>query len=248
MISPKDARYRKRFYREELQSKGLVSFSVMVGETDLLILARDNLYDVALETVRQVRSEIEEYIGRFPKFLSSLEPLNPDPDAAPVIVAMCETGKKVGVGPMAAVAGAVSQRVGEKLVEFSEEVIIENGGDLFLKITEERTVGCYAGEESPFRSRIGLKILPEHTPIGICTSSGVIGHSLSFGKADAAVAIAPNPVLADAAATALGNRLLRPGDVQSALDWSRGIDGLVGAVAMIGDTLGAWGSLELVRT
>jgi ApbE superfamily uncharacterized protein (UPF0280 family) len=160
---------------------------------------------------------------------------------------MIEAGRQTGVGPMAAVAGAVAEYVGRELLTFSPEIIVENGGDIFLKILRQRTVGIYAGD-SPLTGKIGLEINPRETPLGVCTSSGTVGHSLSFGKADAAVIIAASATLADAAATAIGNRVNRPEDVAGAIQFGKGINGLKGIVIIIGESVGAWGDVKLCET
>jgi ApbE superfamily uncharacterized protein (UPF0280 family) len=147
---------------------------------------------------------------------------------------------------MASVAGAVAEEAGKELLEYSPEVIVENGGDIFMKTVRERLVGVYAGD-SPFTGRIALKIEPGDTPLGIATSSGTVGHSLSFGKADAAMILAESAYLADAAATALGNRVKKAGDIQQALDWAQKVPGLLGALVIIGKDMGAWGRIELVE-
>ena len=116
-----------------------------------------------------------------------------------------EAADKVDVGPMAAVAGAIAEHVGKELLPFSREVIVENGGDIFLRIIKARSIGVYAGETSPFSGKIGLEISPEQTPLGICASSGTVGHSLSFGGSDACIVLSHSTALADAAATAIAN-------------------------------------------
>jgi ApbE superfamily uncharacterized protein (UPF0280 family) len=160
---------------------------------------------------------------------------------------MMEAGQKAGVGPMAAVAGAVAEYVGRELLDFSPEIIVENGGDIFLSIDRPRTVGIYAGG-SPLTGKLGLEISPRDTPLGVCTSSGTVGHSLSFGKADAVVVLAASVSLADAAATAVGNRVINPDDVQSAIDFAGRIEGLKGLVIIIGKNVGAWGDVKLCET
>ena len=84
-------------------------------------------------------------------------------------------------------------------------------------------------------------------PRAVCTSSGTIGHSLSLGVADAVCVVSESCPLADAAATAIGNRVEGAGDIQGAIDWGRGISGVDGIVVVIGDKMGAWGGVELVR-
>ena len=147
---------------------------------------------------------------------------------------------------MAAVAGAFAEFVGRELLRISPEVIVENGGDIFLKTGKTRLVGVYAGE-SPYTGKIALKVEPADTPLGICTSSGTVGHSLSFGKADAVIVLSPSTSLADAAATAIGNIVQTADDVQKALDFARGVAGLLGVAVIINDKMGVWGKINLVR-
>jgi hypothetical protein len=148
---------------------------------------------------------------------------------------------------MAAVAGAVAEFVGRELLEFSPEIIVENGGDIFLKINRKRIVGIYAGD-SPLTGKLGLEINPQDTPLGVCTSSGTVGHSLSFGKADAVVVMAGSATLADAAATAICNKVKKPDDINGAIEIGRNIAGLKGIVIIIGSSIGVWGDVKLCET
>ena len=242
----KDA-YQPRIYRRLVEGKDLVSFTVTVKETDLFIRAASNLQRKARRIVLKYRGQLERYIESNPEFLTSLKPLVTSPDAPRIAVEMIEAGQKTGVGPMAAVAGAIAEHVGRELLEFSPEIIVENGGDIFLKISRKRTVGIYAGD-SPLTGKIGLEISPQDTPLGVCTSSGTVGHSLSYGKADAVVVLAGSAALADAAATAIGNRVNQPDDVQSAIDFGQDIRGLKGIMIIIGTSVGAWGDVKLCET
>jgi ApbE superfamily uncharacterized protein (UPF0280 family) len=147
---------------------------------------------------------------------------------------------------MAAVAGAVAQFVSKDLLPLSEELIVENGGDLYLVTSKERTIGIYAGS-SPLSLKIGIRVGPEETPLGICTSSGTVGPSLSFGKADAICILSKSASLADAAATAVGNIVREKKDVEAGLEKAKEIAGILGAVIIVGNTVGAWGDLNLVR-
>ena len=239
--------YQPRTYRHWIEGKDLVSFTVTVKETDLYIRATANLERKAHRLVLKYRYQLESYIKRNPDFQKSLVPL-PVPARAPGIVReMSGAAQAAGVGPMAAVAGAVAECVGRELLTFSPEVIVENGGDIFLKILRKRTVGIYAGD-SPLTGKIGLEIEARDTPLGVCTSSGTVGHSLSYGKSDAVVIVAPSTALADAAATAIGNRVSQPADIDKALEFGRGIAGLKGIVIIIGQSVGAWGDIKLCET
>jgi len=124
---------------------------------------------------------------------------------------------------------------------------VENGGDIFLKSLEKRIIGIYAGK-SPLTGKIGLEIDGEDTPLGICTSSGTVGHSLSFGKADAVVALSKSATLADAAATAIGNLILQPDDIPSGIEFAQGIEGLKGLLIIKDDKIGLWGKVKICQT
>lgn len=239
--------YQPRTYRHWIEGKDLVSFNVTIKETDLYIRATANLQKKAQRLVLKYRKQLEQYIEKNPDFLQSLKPL-PIPAKVPrIVLDMLEAGQKANVGPMAAVAGAIAEYVGRELLEFSPEIIAENGGDIFLKIIHKRVVGIYAGD-SPLTGKIGLEINPETTPLGICTSSGMVGHSLSFGKADAVVVTARLAALADAAATAICNQVKTPEDTNKAIEVGRNIVGLKGIIIIIGSNIGVWGDIKLCET
>jgi len=236
--------YEPRTYRHWVKDEGLISFNVAVKETDLYIRASSNLHRKAYKLVLKYRRMLEEYIKRNPAFLTSLEPLTVGRDAPRIVQEMARSTSRVGVGPMASVAGAIAEFVGYELLALSPEIIIENGGDIFLKSLRSRIIGIYAGK-SPLTGRIGLEISGEETPLGICTSSGTVGHSLSYGKADAVIVLSPSTILADAAATAIGNLIIQPGDIPNGIELAKGIDGLRGVIIIKDDRMGLWGEVKL---
>ncbi len=234
-----------RTYRTRMARAGLVGFRVAVRETDLQILAARDFTRKVRDVVIQERRHLEDYIAGHPEFLSALLPWPDDPYAPPVVREMIAAGARAGVGPMAAVAGALAERVGRALTPMSPEVIVENGGDIFMQVSTPATVALFAGK-SPLSHRVGLKIDPAWAPLGVCTSSGTVGHSLSFGRADAACVLASSAALADALATGLGNRVPDAGAIASALEWLETVPEAWGAVVIVGDKLGACGRVELV--
>ncbi len=238
--------YEVRAYRDLLQSADLTAFTVVVKETDLFILARSDLRELALETVINHRHKLESFIEKYPEFRVSLTPVSIPLGAPEVVRMMAEAGEAANVGPMAAVAGAFSELVGRALLERSPEVVVENGGDIFISTLRERTVAFFAGD-SPLSGKVGIRISPQDSPLGVCTSSGKVGPSLSLGVAHAACITAKSASLADAAATAAGNAVKAEGDVEAGLGVAGGIPGVLGAVIISGDKLGAWGQVELVR-
>ncbi len=239
--------YQIKKYRSKIKTDDLVNFRVLVKETDLLVRAESDLTDIATNQVLRYRKFLEDYIKYDSEFQETLEPYENTPAAAPRIVnEMIRAGNYVNVGPMAAVAGAISEYVGIKLLEFSDQVIVENGGDIFIKTERPRLIGLYAGS-SPFTHKVGLMIAPESTPLGVCTSSGTVGHSRSFGKADAVVVTARSALYADAAATAIGNLVQTPRDFETAVDFAKNHPLLDGVVIIKDDKMTVWGNIQLEK-
>jgi uncharacterized protein len=240
------ASYRHRCYRQLLDSGGLVPFEVKIRETDLHILATEDRREQALQLVLQLRNQLEAYIAGHPEFLTSLRPLPMDPLAPSVAKAMAAGAAAAGVGPMAAVAGAIAEFVGRGLLAAGiGEIMVENGGDIFLKRDRECLISVFAGA-SPLSHKVGIQIPRQQLPLGICTSSGTVGHSFSFGQADAVTVLAASVPLADAAATRLGNEIKMEGDIEGALALARTIPGVLGVLVVKGRHLGAWGDLHLI--
>jgi ApbE superfamily uncharacterized protein (UPF0280 family) len=236
---------QQRSYRNAIQGSRLVHFQVTVKETDLMVSATALLESAARELILLHRGYLETYIDQNPDFLTTLRPWRISGPAPAIVREMSLAGEKAGVGPMAAVAGAISEAVGRGLLQVSDEVIVENGGDTFLKTRLPVIVGIYAGN-SPLSLKIGLKVDSTTRPVSLCTSSGTVGHSLSFGRADAVCVMSDSCALADAAATAVGNRVKTAGDIASAIHFGKSIPGVSGLVVIIGKDMGLWGSLEVI--
>lgn len=235
--------YADRSYRALHAAKDLAYFRVGIGETDLHIGARKPLSREALKLIASARKLVEEEIAIRPRFRSSLEPISEHGTEPPLILRMLRAGRLAGVGPMAAVAGAIAEDVGRGLLADSPEIIVENGGDIFLCGSRERSIEIYAGQ-SPLSGLLALAVTPAEG-LGVCTSSGTLGHSLSFGCADAAVIVSRDCALADAAATRLGNLIRSADDAEPALETICAVEGVIGALAVVGDRLAVKGELEL---
>lgn len=235
-----------RFYRyQHRKPQGWESFRVKHRETDLWIRARMNLEKEAMEAVLNCRLQLERYIATREDFLHSLVPLPDDPFAPPLVRRMLDAAIRAEVGPMASVAGAIAEAVGVSLERFSDSVIVENGGDCYLNMHQETTIGIFAGPDSPFTGKIALRLGPERFPLGVCTSSATVGPSLSFGKADAVTVISRNTALADAAATRLGNMVKTTADIDKALALAPAIPSVEAVLIVIKDRIGLWGNVEV---
>ncbi|MFC1978695.1 UPF0280 family protein [Chloroflexota bacterium] len=236
--------FEPRTYRHWIRGADLVPTVVAVKETDLYIRAQKILEEEAKASILKFRAYLEEYIENNPQFLVAINPIEVTDDAPDIVIEMAQVARKCGVGPMAAVAGAIAEYVGKDLLVYSGEIMVENGGDLFLKVLKKRKVGIYAGD-SPLSGKLALEIWPEETPMGMCTSSGTVGHSLSYGKADAVIAVSASTALADAVATAIGNMVKDACDINKAIDFAMSVDGLDGIVVIKGRDMGVWGKIRL---
>ncbi len=241
----------RRTYRHglALDRNRFTAFEVTVKETDLRVFVSPRAYSADLpavvsDLVWRQRRLIEDYCTGAPLFRTTLDPYLLEGPAPGPVLAMIRAGNAAGVGPMAAVAGVLAEIVGMALLKSSNEVIVENGGDIFIAVVESATVGVFAGN-SPLSGRLAIAVDPRRTPLGVCTSSGTVGPAFSRGRADAAVALSPSAGLADAAATALGNRVGGPDDLEAALKFARTIEGLTGALIICGDRFAAWGEVTL---
>lgn len=235
---------KERFYRDFSRSAGLKKFQVRVEETDLLVLAEKNLKEEIEEEVIRQREIIKNYIKNHPEFYTSFSPV-PSESEEEIINLMCESAHLTETGPMASVAGAIAEIVGLKMLSMTNRIFIENGGDIFVKMDEEFIVGIYAGK-SPLSFRIGLVFAGRSQPFGIATSSGTVGHSFSYGKADAVTVVSGSAAFSDGAATYFGNLItgdrIEKGKIERELKRFPFIEGLL---IIKGKEIFLWGNIEL---
>ncbi len=228
-----------------MDAVGLVSFEVVYAETDLHVSAVCDLSAKTAAIVRGLREELEAYIAANPRFAESYVPVPMSHGAPDIALAMARAADVAGVGPMAAVAGAFAEAVARGLEAESPEVVVENGGDLYLIGGHERVVLLGAGD-SPLSERVGIVVSGDMLPLAVCTSSGTVGPSVSYGSAHAVTVLARSGALADAAASSIGNLVHGTDDIAAGLARAGEIPGVLGAVVIADDTIGAVGSVRLV--
>lgn len=238
-----------RTYRDGVApGSGEVTFQVVVEQTDLFVLARENLSGDIAEYVREIRGQLKTYLLLHSGFGSSLTPVEVSDTAPESVRLMAAAARPVGVGPMAAVAGTVAQMVADRFATRSPDLLVENGGDVALRSTRERVVALLPDPST--NSTIGLRIAAGEFPAAVCSSSATIGHSLSLGSGDLVAVRAVDAPFADACATHLCNLLKSPRHVQVVLDEAKRLaevspGGVFGVFAQHGKTMAAWGDLEL---
>lgn len=204
-------------------------------------------FELVTRTVVEARRQLERYIARHPAFRTALAPLPLLADPPEAARRMAVAAELTGLGPMAAVAGTLAQLGAEAaLADGCDEVIVENGGDIFLVAARPVTIALHAG--AALGSRLAFHIDPQQTPLALCSSSGTMGHSLSLGRCDLATVASRDASLADAAATLVGNLVRRERDLTPALERVGAIPGVDGILAVVDGRIGLWGHLPpLVR-
>ncbi|MDX9904454.1 MAG: UPF0280 family protein [Bacteroidales bacterium] len=247
----KSPAYQPRLYRQAMGNSRWMSFRVSWRETDLWV-AIDKMHyrreaeQFTMDRILHYREILDNHINQHPEFRDSLTPVVAPGGVHPVITAMSDAALVAGTGPMSAVAGAVAEFIcRDLLAEYeADEVIIENGGDIFMKLTAPASVAVHAGN-SPLSEKIALQVTARDTPLALCCSSGTVGHSLSFGVADACMIACRDGALADAYATACCNEVKKGDDVHRATEKALERPEILSAVIIAGEKVGLGGSIEI---
>jgi len=247
----KSPSYQPRLYREAMGNSRWTSFRSAYRETDLWVAIDTKHYSkeaerFTMDRILCYRQIIEKHIAYHPEFHDSLTPVVDPGGTHPIITAMSEAAGQAGTGPMSAVAGAMAEHICcDLLAEYeADEVVVENGGDIFMKLTAPVSVAVHAGS-SPLSEKIALQIKPEQTPLSLCCSSGTIGHSLSFGIADACMIGCRSGAEADAFATAFCNKVKNAGMVHEVTEQALGHSQIMSVVIITGDKLALGGRIEV---
>ena len=236
----------ERAYRSLDPAAGETAFQVVMEQTDLRVVARADLASAMGSFLHGLRGPLKAYIAADPRFLESLVPVEVPPDAPALVRDMAAAALACGVGPMAAVAGAIAQAVADRFAPQSPDLLVENGGDCYLHSTRPRTVALLADPSGG--PALGLRLEPPDFPCSLCSSSASIGHSLSLGAGDLVAVRSRSGALADAAATALCNLLRTRRDLDRVAAAAQALQpaGVDGIFAQLGGSIAVWGAMELV--
>jgi ApbE superfamily uncharacterized protein (UPF0280 family) len=227
-----------RYYRENLKG-----FNVTYKESDLYIKAEKILKTEAFASVFKHREVIEQYIFFNPDFFSSLTPIQIKGDEPKIIMEMKKAGILANVGPFASVAGVLAEKVALDLNRFSEEVVVENGGDVFLAGKKDKIVRI----SGKFRANLALKIEKKELPVAVCSSSSKIGHSLSLGNADLVTVVAQKGGIADAFATAICNEVRNKNDIEKVIEKYCNNNEIKGVLIFFKNKIAGWGNLNIIK-
>jgi uncharacterized protein len=243
--------FGKRFYREGMGEGRFRSFTISCKDSDLWIGVdfesfQSGIVEFARTKLIELRYSLESYIHNHPQFQTSFVPVRTKKGDPEIAIEMSRVTRIAGTGPMASVAGAFSEYIGNEILKkFNvNEIVVENGGDIFLKLKRNLILSIYAGE-SPFSGKIGLEIPAGSTPLGVCTSAGTVGPSFSFGKTDAVVITSRNTALADAFATAYGNKVKIAEDIAVVLELAKQNKKILSAVIICDGKIGICGQFKI---
>ncbi|MBO3840528.1 MAG: UPF0280 family protein [Candidatus Brockarchaeota archaeon] len=224
---------------------GLFYLRTTYKEADLLIASESiSTINIGLSRFIEERNSIQSFLDKNPEFIYALEPLDFKGELPLAISLSVESSKKAGVGPMASLPGALADLALESMLRSgAENAIVENGGEISMKMNRKTIVGVYTGRIFNF----GLILdNSSYGKIGISTSSSRVSHALSFGDADAVVVIAENAALADAVSTRVGNAV-KSGCSQSmeeAVKLACSINGVKGCVVYSNDLISFGGNVK----
>jgi ApbE superfamily uncharacterized protein (UPF0280 family) len=244
-IIPEKLDIDRSIYRDFIQSKEKYAWRVTYRFSDLLINSNKNIKNKIEKPLREIYEILDFCIKKNLSFLKSLAPVSIRPYYPSIIKKMCRVCSTFNVGPMAAVAGTVNEYLASFLLKYCDNLIIENGGDLYIKSARDLTIGVYL-KNPHFKNKVFIKINLKGKPYGLCSSSSTFGHSLSFGKCDLAVVFARSSMMADAAVTAVANSINRPDDILESINHYKEFSGIKGLLIIKDKKIGIWGNLELV--
>jgi hypothetical protein len=243
--------YEPRTYRQQFNPERFFSFLINYRETDLWIgidpcSYKPEIEKIALKKVVSLRDKLDSFIKSNQKFAISLLPISLKKDSLPEAEEMANQAALAGIGPMSAVAGLFAQEVGKEIISnFSvNEMVVENGGDIFFLLKEKLVLSVFAGN-SALSEKVAVVIPAEKTPIGVCTSAGTVGPSKSFGKADAVMVACKSTTLADTLATAFGNKVTNGSQISSVLKLSEEFPDILSLVIICDGKLGIKGNFEV---
>jgi ApbE superfamily uncharacterized protein (UPF0280 family) len=233
-------------YRDRVKYKEKYNWKIIYKYSDLLVSCNKDISLKLEKLIKEIYCLLESCIKEEPSFQKSLSPLKIKSHYPPVIKRMCQKAVIFNVGPMATVAGAVCDYIASGLDKYCRRLIIENGGDVFMKSNKDVDVGVYL-KNKYFADKIYLKIKAGDTPCGLCSSSGSFGHSLSMGSSDLVVVLAKTTISADGAATSIANKIKSPNDISKTINDYKNIKDITGILIIKDDRLGIWGNIELIN-
>ena len=243
--------YKDRTYRRRFCSDRWHGFVVKYKETDVWVGVdkksfRSEMPECTMQIIRELRDAMDVYLKQDPNYVLSLTTYEAQEHAPETAKRMSEISHQLGVGPMATVAGAFAAHIAQELKNRFEieEIMVENGGDIYADIKNDMDVCVFAGE-SPLSEKIGLHIEAKESPLGICTSSGTVGPSLSFGKADAVMMVCRDALLADGYATVFANQIQTTADIDPVLNLIAREKDILSALIVKDDKMGIIGQFEL---
>ena len=236
----------KSIYRNKISSRQKYNWRILYKYSDILVSCDKDIILKLKKLIEEIYVILESHIRKNPSFGKSLSPLKSRPEYHPMIKKMYEKTALFNVGPMAAVAGVVCDFLASGLDNYCRCLVIENGGDVFIKSDKDIDVCVYL-KNKYFTDKIYLRIKTGDMPCGLCSSSGSFGHSLSLGKSDLVTVMAGSTISADGAATSVANNINSYKDISKTINRYKTAEDIKGILIVKDDKLGVWGKIEFLR-
>lgn len=236
----------RSIYRRNISTAGKYSYRLAYKYTDLYITSDAVISGKLREPLIRFYEQLKKVIRENKGFRESLYPLKTDRSWPAPVRDMCRSAALFGVGPMAAVAGAVCDSIAREVSDECSFLMIENGGDVYIKSANTVKASLFTGSRY-FPEILGISIGSGSTPCGLCSSSGMMGHSLSLGKSDLVTVVSESAAMADAAATAIANAVSTKPDIDRTIKKYIRYSQVKGLIILKDDRLAIWGDLQLVK-
>ncbi len=233
-------------YRVLVSGNAKYSWKITYKYSDLYISSDNDILDKIKEKILSFYEIVEDTISKNPLFEKSLNPIQVHDCCVSLIKEMCSSSAKFNVGPMASVAGALCEYIAKDIDKKTKYLVIENGGDIYLRANKDINIGVFLKSKYFNKNDLIFKLKKEYLPCGIASSSGTFGHSLSLGKSDLVVVIAKNAMIADSAATSIGNRINTKDDIEKTINHFKNYEEILGLIIIKDDKIGLYGIIELV--
>jgi ApbE superfamily uncharacterized protein (UPF0280 family) len=198
--------------------------------------------------ILKIRQDLKRYIYTHQDFINRLEPLDNNLKTKSEIVNMMDYASRISnVGPMATVAGTISEMSLNYLIKKDTKLSsVENGGDIAIINNRSMVCGIYSNTIKD----IGFKLKPRTKPLGICTSSSTVGHSISFGNSESVTVVGSHASICDGLATRIANDVYGESDedgMEGGLESAEGYrEYFDGVLITIGDLVGTVGRLPKI--
>ena len=206
---------------------------------------------IAKAKLREDMDFLHAFVKKNPEWNASYIPIVSG-NQHPLILAMENAAEICGVGPMAAVAGVLADRMQNEIFSQTKAniAVVENGGEIAISSKEDILIHLMV-KSTDLQGKLGFMFKGGSNSLGVATSSGQFGHADSLGEADTVTVFAETAGIADAAATRICNYVKGENAekaINKGIEEAKSISAIKGLLIVRKNMIGRYGNLpELVR-